>query len=199
MRLGIAVAVMMTLGCSAKQPSSTMPRSLDEDLPKDGAGDASATGPAAAALAPRVVAPKGKGLRTGTIARASLIATLDAGPGMFLRQLEVTPERRGESFVGWQLVQFLDAKSPLVDADLVPGDVLLTINHMALSRPDQLQTLWDSLRTANEVTAQLWRGNARFELHFVIEPRVAAATPPPPTPRAPSGTVSAMSMSMSAQ
>jgi S1-C subfamily serine protease len=67
-------------------------------------------------------------------------------------------------------VQFLDAQTPLATADLAPGDVLLAINGRPLSRPDQLQTLWDSLRTSNEVTAQLWRGTGKFELHFTIEP-----------------------------
>src|SRR5689334_17732811 len=38
-----------------------------------------------------LAAPPGKGLRTGTIARDRLIAVLDAGPAVFLRQFEVTP------------------------------------------------------------------------------------------------------------
>ncbi|HEU4610919.1 MAG TPA: hypothetical protein VFS15_02535, partial [Kofleriaceae bacterium] len=65
--------------------------------------------------------------------------------------------------------------------DVVPGDVLLAINGKPLSRPDQLQALWESLRTANELRAQLWRGDARVELAFAIEPRVepAPATQPP--------------------
>jgi S1-C subfamily serine protease len=111
----------------------------------------------------------GKGLRTGTIARARLVAVLDAGPAAFLRQLEVAPHMAGDRFVGWQLVQLLDASGPLHDVDLVPGDVLLAINGKPLSRPEQLQAVWDSLRTANEVTAQMWRGDRKLELHFTID------------------------------
>jgi S1-C subfamily serine protease len=118
------------------------------------------------------VAPPGKGLRTGTIARAQLVAVLDAGPGTFLRQLEVAPRMSGDRFVGWQLVQLIDRTGPLHDVDLVPGDVLLAINGKPLSRPEQLQTVWDSLRTANEVTAQMWRGEMKLELRFTIEPPV---------------------------
>ncbi|HMG20822.1 MAG TPA: hypothetical protein VK607_05875, partial [Kofleriaceae bacterium] len=118
----------------------------------------------------RAVAPPGKGLRTGTIARAHLVAVLDAGPGTFLRQLEVAPRLSGERFVGWQLVQLLDRSGPLHDVDLVPGDVLLAVNGKPVSRPEQLWALWDSLRTANEVTAQLWRGDQKLELRFAVQP-----------------------------
>lgn len=138
--------------------------------------------PPAAPVAPaRPEAPPGKGLRSGTIERARLVAVLDNGPGAFLRQLEVAPHMDGNRFVGWELIQLLDRNGPLVDVDVVPGDVLLAINGKPLSRPDQLQTLWDSLRTANELRAQLWRGDARLELAFEIEPRIesAPATQPP--------------------
>ncbi|MBA3463115.1 MAG: hypothetical protein H0T46_24375 [Deltaproteobacteria bacterium] len=151
---------------------------FDEDLEKRGGAETASTD-APAAEAPRPVAPAGKGLRSGTIARAKLVAVLDAGPGTFLRQLEIAPKLSGERFVGWQLVQLLDRTGPLVDVDIVPGDVLLAINGKPLSRPDQLQTVWDSLRTANTVSAQLWRGQAQFSLEFAVEPQVAAAPPKP--------------------
>lgn len=142
---------------------------FDEDL---GAG---VEKPAAAAPAPapeRPVAAPGKGLRTGTIERARLVAVLDSGPGAFLRQLEVTPRMDGDRFVGWQLVQLIDRTGPLNDIDVAPGDVLLAVNGQPLSRPDQLQAVWDSLRTANELDADLWRGDAKLRLSFAIEPKV---------------------------
>jgi type II secretory pathway component PulC len=117
----------------------------------------------------RPEAPPGKGLRNGTIARSRLLAVLDAGPGSFLRQLEVAPKKQGDRFVGWELVQVIDRSSPLIDVDLVVGDVLLAINGKPISRPDQLQTVWDSLRTANEVTAQLWRGDAQLTIAFTVD------------------------------
>jgi hypothetical protein len=136
-----------------------------------------------AAQPARPEAPPGKGLRSGTIERASLIAVLDKGPGAFLRQFEVTPRMDGGRFVGWQLVQLLDPQSPLRDVDVVPKDVLLAVNDKPISRPDQLQTVWDSLRTANEVRALVWRGDAKLELAFTIEPAVdAAASATAPVP-----------------
>lgn len=133
--------------------------------------------PATPAPVERPVAPAGKGLRSGTIERARLIAVLDGGPGAFLRQLEVTPHMDGQRFVGWQLVQLIDQAGPLHDIDVVPGDVLLAVNGKPLSRPDQLQAVWDSLRTANEIDAELWRGDAKLTLSFAIEPKIDPKVP----------------------
>ena len=114
------------------------------------------------------------GVRTGTIDRAHLVEVLDKGPGMFLRQFEVAPRLEGNRFVGWQLVQLLDTTGPLANLDVAPCDVLFAINGKPLSKPDQLQELWDSLRGSNEVVAQLWRGTTKLELRFAIEPKVAS-------------------------
>lgn len=170
MRSALLAVACLHLGACAPKTAPQTP--IDEDL----GGRAVDADPAAPAPeAPRPVAPAGKGLRTGTIARDRLVAVLDAGPAMFLKQLEITPQLSGERFIGWQLVQLLDRTGPLVDVDVAPGDVLLAINGKPLSRPDQLQTVWDSLRIANQVTAQMWRGQTQFELQFAIEPQVAAA------------------------
>jgi hypothetical protein len=160
--LVFAVAVA---GCAPKV--NPAPK-FDDDLGSDKTAEA----PAAPVEAPRLEAPKGAGLRSGTIARAKMLAVLDAGVPMFLRQFEVAPHMTGDRFIGWQLVQLVDKASPLVDLDVVPGDVVLAVNGKPLSRPDQLQTLWDSLRTANEVVAEMWRGDRRFELHFQVEPKL---------------------------
>jgi S1-C subfamily serine protease len=161
-----ALLALFLAACAPKvQPSTTA--SLDEDL-----GKPEPVATEVAAVAERPIAPVGKGLRSGTIERAKLVAVLDAGPPMFLRQVEVSAKMNGERFVGWELVQLVDRASPLVDVDVVPGDVLLAINGQPISRPDQLQTVWDSLRTANTVSAQLWRGDAKFSLDFKIEPAV---------------------------
>jgi type II secretory pathway component PulC len=168
MRAGLLAVMALSWACGPKVSST--PRTIDDDLePRAASAPAEQAPPS---NEQRVVAPPGKGLRTGTIARARLVAVLDAGPATFLRQLEVTPRLSGDRFIGWQLVQLIDHSGPLHDVDLVPGDVLLAINGKPLSRPEQLQTVWDSLRTANEVTAQMWRGDQKLELHFTIEPPV---------------------------
>ncbi|MCX5748409.1 MAG: PDZ domain-containing protein [Proteobacteria bacterium] len=165
MRQVLLVVLAALAGCAPKV--RTTPVAVDEDLPRD-----QVVAPVAATEITRPEAPAGTGERTGVIDRARLVAILDQGPGVFLRQVEVAPSLRGDRFVGWQLVQFVDRASPLGAVDLAPGDVLLAINGQPISRPDQLQHVWDSLRTSNAVVAQLWRGEAKFELEFQIEPKL---------------------------
>ncbi|HEX3766452.1 MAG TPA: hypothetical protein VHW23_47490 [Kofleriaceae bacterium] len=186
MRAGLlALAVLVPAACAPKV--STTPRPFDDDLdvrPESTAAAATPAAPAAAAPAPGNARPAppapGKGLRSGTIARARLIAVLDAGPGTFLRQLEVAPRLAGDRFVGWQLVQLIDRSGPLHDIDLAPGDVLLTVNGQPVARAEQLWAVWDSLRTANAVTAQLSRGDRPLELRFTVDPPTGPAVAPRP-------------------
>lgn len=180
MRSALLVAVVLA-ACGPKV--STLPPSFDEDLGEQPTPVASSE---PMLDEQRPIAAPGKGLRSGTIPRDRLVSVLDAGPAKFLRQLEVSARMNGERFVGWQLVQLLEKGGMLHDVDVVPGDVLLAINGKPLSRPDQLQTVWDSLRTANSVQAQLWRGDSKFTLEFAIEPPVAVTSPTPaPAPAKP--------------
>lgn len=154
---------------------SPPPPAFDDDL------DTSNSTPAAEPnelTMERSIAPPGPGARTGTIARDRLLAVLDAGPAAFLRQFEVAAKLNGERFVGWELVQLVDRQSPLSAVDLVPGDVLLAINGTQLSHPAHLQTVWEQLRTANHVTAQLWRGSTKLTLEFAIDPPIEARIEP---------------------
>lgn len=169
--LALALPLSSALALPACAPKVSMaPASFEEDLEPRRVSDVPAGDPIL--VAERPVAPPGKGLRSGTIERANLLAVLDAGPPSFLRQVEVAPKMSGDRFLGWELVQLVDRTSPLYDVDVAPGDVLLSVNGQPISRPDQLQLIWDSLRTANELTAQLWRGGDKLELAFAIEPRL---------------------------
>jgi hypothetical protein len=168
-----AAAITLAAALAACGPKvAPPPVAADLDLAPRAAGDPPPREPSPPPPPARPVAPPGKGLRSGTIARVRLLAVLDAGPPAFLRQLEVAPRMSGDRFVGWELVQLVDREGPLADVDVAPGDVLLSVNGRPVSRPDELQLVWDSLRTANELTAQLWRGDTQLVLAFAIEPRI---------------------------
>jgi hypothetical protein len=179
------VASLALAACGAKVHVDDSPYDLDT--------------PAAAPVAPpqavawdlRPEAPAGPGVRTGTIARPALVAVLDAGPGAFLSGFEVAPELDGQRFAGWRLVQWMPGQRRFAGLDLAPGDILLAINGQTLSRPDQLETLWTSLRTADQLVCDLGRGANRFQLTFAILPPLGAAPPPtaPPEPAVPTGVV----------
>ena len=74
-------------------------------------------------------------------------------------------------------MQVLDDSSPLAQVDVEPGDILLAVNGLSVSRPDQLMVVWDGLRTANQLVCDLRRGDSRLQLRFAIEPAVGR-TPP---------------------
>jgi type II secretory pathway component PulC len=95
-------------------------------------------------------------------------AAIDAGPGAFLRGFEVAPVMMGEKFAGWRLVRVLDGEHRFDGLDVAPGDVLVDVNGMPVSEPDQLSALFESLRGAHEIVCNLVRGGARFQLRVAI-------------------------------
>src|SRR5262245_13190299 len=125
--------VLLAAACGPKVHMDPMP--MDQDDPSAGAPVADAAhadadrGSIDIRLSPPAkVAPPGAGARTGTIARASLVAVLDAGPGAFLHGFEVAPLMDGDKFAGWRLVQMMQGEHRFDGLDLVPGDVLLAVN-----------------------------------------------------------------------
>lgn len=176
MRMSLAMVLAVAsfaVGCAPAVAPKAPSTYFDEDLPSDHtAADAPATPTAPTRTPARADAPRGKGTRSGTIDRGRLVAMLDGGPATFLRQIEVSARLQGDHFVGWQLVQVLDHEGALANVDVAPGDVLVAINGKPVAKPDQLHTLWESLRTANQIVAELTRGDAKVELVFDVQPKL---------------------------
>jgi S1-C subfamily serine protease len=103
--------------------------------------------------------------RDGKIARADLHRVLDAGPGAFLARAEVKARLDKGQFRGWQVV-----RSPYSKIDIVPGDVLLSINGRTLEHPVDLERLWRDLRAANAIDVDVDRGGRKFALRFSVVP-----------------------------
>jgi hypothetical protein len=117
---------------------------------------------------PEAPPPEGPLLREGTIARASLIPVLDQGPGPILSHMEVSAELDGDRFLGWRLVAFDPKHRDFDGIDLAPGDVLVALNGVVLSKPNELQAVWDDLRTADAIVADMRRAGTRFQLKWTI-------------------------------
>jgi S1-C subfamily serine protease len=180
MRPLIATFLLAVAACGAKVKVDPMPGEMDDPA----AGDPRASmerapehgSIAIAPAAPVKTAPAGPGVRSMSVARASVDAALDAGPGAFLRGFEVAAVLDQGKFVGWRLVRVIEGEHRFDGLDLQPGDVLLDVNGMPVSQPDQLAALFDSLRGANQIVVDLARGNASFQLKLTI----AATSPPHP-------------------
>ncbi len=74
--------------------------------------------------------------------RRDLLRVLDAGPAAFLQRVDVKPWRSGGRFSGWEVVTIE------IPGEIVPRDVVLSVNGLSLERPEQFQAIWDSLRRA---------------------------------------------------
>lgn len=110
--------------------------------------------------------------RTGDVAHAELVSALDAGVGAFLTTVDieaVAPEGR---FVGWRVQRFTNEW-----VDLVPGDVVHSINGMRIETPTQVQTLWKGLRTAREIIVSASRSGELFELRFAVQGGILPNSP----------------------
>lgn len=110
--------------------------------------------------------------RTGTISRTRLLQVLDAGVGGFLTKVEVEAYFEERSFWGWQVVRYDN-----VWVDVLPGDIITSINDKRIETPAQVQALWQSLRDAEVIVVSAFRHEKPFELRFTVQGDATASTP----------------------
>ena len=102
-----------------------------------------------------------------TIRRAELDVVLGQGLGAFLSRVAVEPDVREGRFVGFRLTELRDQEL-FAGVDLQPGDTVLSINGMAIERPEQAYEAWSSLRVASELTVDLMRASESRRLRYPI-------------------------------
>ena len=149
-----AVCAVALAACGSRAPPQQPGEQVEE--PDDARAAAAESAPGAdSATSPR----------EGKIARADLNRVLDAGPGAFLARTEVKARLAKGQFRGWQVV-----RSPYAKIDIVPGDVVLSINGRTLEHPVDLERLWRDLRAANAIDVDVDRGGRKFALRFSVVP-----------------------------
>ncbi len=160
--IAASLAGALTVGCGPKvRPDYPEPE--DEDDPMALMGDAGAR-PA------RVEAPPVERRAAGQVTRAELNGVLEGGIGAFLSGVEVEAAFVNDRFFGWEIVSFWSDEPRFAGVDLVPGDVVKSVNGRAVERPEQLQELWDALRTATSIHVQVFRNGTLHELRYVVVP-----------------------------
>lgn len=154
------------------------PRARQADTPEKPRNPAAAAAldPTLTAHAPTPARSR-PGLRSMTVARAQLHTTLDRGPAMFLRGIEIKPHFQDDRFRGWEIVQFMPGETRFDPFDLQPGDVIGRINGQWVARPQQLAALWTTLRSTKAIIIQVHRGTDAFELRFEVSDEANAAAP----------------------
>lgn len=101
------------------------------------------------------------------IQRAVLADVLSRGPGRFLERMPVVPERSGKTFLGYKVLE-LYGRTPPHPRGLRPGDVVVTVNGIAVSRPEHLMRVWDGLKAADAIDVDVLRDGGRERITYLI-------------------------------
>jgi hypothetical protein len=155
----------LTLGCGPSYPPSEYPPAPP---PK--------TDAAGRALVP---APP------GSLWRHDVNAAIDKGLGHFLQRVDVEPEFADEKFLGFKIVQ-LHPMAWWQGVDILPGDVVLSLNGMPIERATEAYAAFESLRTASELRVAYIRNGQRRELKYaIVEQGGSGTAAAPPAAAAP--------------
>jgi hypothetical protein len=116
---------------------------------------------------PRVsMAKSGDEAYLGTINREGLVAIVDQGLGRFLQRVKLEPALLSGKFQGFR-VAGLDPAWQGVGVE--SGDVIMRLNGLAIERPEQALTAFESLRTASEVKVEFTRAGVLSHVSYRIE------------------------------
>lgn len=158
MRVLLACSFVALTGCATVKPTTVPvePRSV-------------ATTPSVDAVAPiSPVAVVKERRSSGTIARAALVAVLDAAPGRFLAHVDTEPHFVQGRFHGWMLASFFPGDTRFDEVDLQAGDVVLSVNGRSIERPDQLMQVWDAMRRERALIIVVERDGVPRQLRYEI-------------------------------
>lgn len=107
----------------------------------------------------------------GTLFRSDLLrATGDKKPGYLMRQLAPKAFRPDGRFRGWVLDKVWpdDPQICGTGCDVMPGDIILSVNGRIIARPEQLSDLMDTIDTITRLEVKLIRNNELVELGYDI-------------------------------
>jgi type II secretion system protein C len=103
------------------------------------------------------------------VARSAVNDVVSHGLGAFLQRIELDgrPVRIDGKFHGFRVAALHD-EAFWRGVDLKPGDVVTSVNGLPIERPDQAQTVFDSLEVAGELRVAYDRDGQPRELVYSI-------------------------------
>ena len=107
--------------------------------------------------------------RTGPIIleRKDVVRVLDRGPADFLASVDQDALVEGGRFRGWIFRGWRDHR--FAAAELLPGDVVRTINGKPIETPVQFKEAWDALRGAQELRIDADRDGKPITIRYPIK------------------------------
>ncbi len=99
----------------------------------------------------------------GTIFRSEIEHALSRGPGYLLYELGPEPFRLSGKFVGWEITKvFPDEPDLCADGcDLLPGDIILSVNGDRLETPQALSNMVEALPSTSKLVVKSIRNEKR--------------------------------------
>jgi S1-C subfamily serine protease len=160
----------LTFGCGPSYPPSEYPPAPPPKT--DAAGRALVPAPA------------------GSLWRHDVNAAVDRGLGHFLQRVDVEPAFADDKFQGFKILQ-LHPQAWWQGVDILPGDIVLSLNGMPIERATEAYAAFESLRTANELRVAYLRNGQRRELKYAIVEQTASGAAAAPAAVAPPSDVTA--------
>ncbi|NQW64015.1 MAG: hypothetical protein HQ461_14375, partial [Deltaproteobacteria bacterium] len=114
-------------------------------------------------------------LPAGNIAAEVISRLHKAGPHMLLRALETEPARLNGKLLGFRIVSLAPDAAFLRRAQLLPGDIVTSVNGASLLTPEDFMKVWSSLPTLAAIEVNLLRGSESLTKRWVIAAPAAAA------------------------
>ena len=103
------------------------------------------------------------------LAKAELDAFIKQGPPYALSQVTVEPEKKGNTMVGYKIIDMTTNARTRLDPHLVAGDVITHINGIKLKTPDDYFEAWKSLNGAKAIRVDYVRGGVATNLVWVVQ------------------------------
>lgn len=114
-------------------------------------------------------------LPAGHIAAEVIARFHKAGPHTLLRALETEPARLNGKLLGFRIVSLAPDAAFLRRAQLLPGDIVTSVNGASLLTPEDFMKTWSSLATLTAIELNLLRGSESITKRWVIDPPPVAA------------------------
>jgi type II secretory pathway component PulC len=110
-----------------------------------------------------------------SVTRAELDAIIAKGPPYLLARIQLDPVFENSVFVGWELAGYRSELQSVLG--LAPGDIIMQINDLPIERPEQIEVLYQQLKTAAQIVFDVRRGGRRIQL---VSPILPASSPTNP-------------------
>jgi len=116
-------------------------------------------------------------LPAGHIAAEVIARVHAAGPHKLLRSLETEPARINGTVVGFRIVSLAPDAAFLRRAQLLPGDIILSVNGASIITPDAFMKVWSALPKATALDLAILRGTETLNRHWDIDAPAVAPAP----------------------